>query len=1138
MTPVFSTSTATLWRACAALLVLAWAVGRVYAQDADGDLLLDGVDPKPLDAFNGGWQYLPGAGGTGPLSRHEGDGCQALNRFMVFGGRETALVETYDPEANLWKKSGTAPLAFHHVQSVVVGGLVYVIGAFSGSYPDEVPVPDVYIHDPSRGTWTKGPAIPVDRRRGATAGAAYGGKIYLAGGNTKGHRAGWVAWFDEFDPVSGSWRRLPDAPRPRDHHRAVVAGDRLFLVSGRRTSFGDTGGVRGNTVPEVDVYDFTSGVWSQLPDPIPTPRAGCALMVHGRDVVVAGGEAEGGAVAKVEALDLETGDWRSFPDLKQARNGPVGFSIGNRIFVSGGQNPENASQEVLLVPPRPVAPTPFVISGSPPNVILSRVKSVNCGGRGAGSFVGDAGFSGGVSEETTMAVAGSETAPEAVFKTRRTGECVYEVEGLVPLALHRLDLNFAELDSPQGTFAVWVNGEPVLQDFDVVREAAGVRRGVTRSFTLRTGADGRMRLELRAGAGEPFLNGWTLFRATYPAGAAASSSLARPNDVLAKVGDPASFGALVNGRAPARYQWKRNGETLKGATAPVLKLGAVGMTHAGEYDVTADGKISSARAKLVVVGRPVYSSVVVRGQTTTLRIPFAGAGASFQWFKDGAALTDSQLRRGSRSALLEIRGFAAADCGTYSCEVRAFGDTEVFDGCKLRLMEIPVVTTPPPRAGIIGAIRWQIAASEGWTKFLVKGLPEGLRYDAKQRVVYGTPVRAGNYAILITPSNPAGIGPVQRYLLCAELPDPAFRGNWVGLSDRSAAINGLLGGGLRLTVGSTGLVTGVFRNGGPSYRFSGRLAGVPGGDASFRTVIDRGPSLPLLLHLTFPKGGDTITGKVTMGGNEARITARRGAVPAPGVTGSVESLQCVFRLADDTLAGNPAVPQGTGWMRISRSVGTSSITLSGTGRLADGTDITFSVEEGVGGDFPIFMVYPAFNGSLSGWGRVSQGFAPWREFAGSFQWRKLRPAGSLDSSYRAGFNVWLNGEGESRAPRSPDLSWPDVIDLSGNAEVVFADGGLTWSQEAELNQTFSLAPNGEGRFPGGPLSPAWLSMRVDAARGTFSGNVRLKEGLVIRNFGYEGILINGIGEGFFNLRQAPLTGPAPVWSGGVRILPY
>jgi hypothetical protein len=113
-----------------------------------------------------------------------------------------------------------------------------------------------------------------------------------------------------------------------------------------------------------------------------------------------------------------------------------------------------------------------------------------------------------------------------------------------------------------------------------------------------------------------------------------------------------------------------------------------------------------------------------------------------------------------------------------------------------------------------------------------------------------------------------------------------------------------------------------------------------------------------------------------------------------------------------------------------------------------------------------------------------------------------------------------------------------VTDLSGTAEIVFADGGLTWSQEAELNQTFSLALNGEGRFSGGPLSPAWLSMRVDAARGTFSGNVRLKDGLVIRNFGYEGILINGIGEGFFNLRQTPLTGPASVWSGRVRVLPY
>jgi len=1115
---------------CSLLFLVSFSLP-AQAQDADGDLLADAVDPYPADPFNGGWRLLPGANGTAPLPRHEGDACEVGNRLLLFGGRETNLMQEYDPGSNQWRTIGPTPLAFHHGQGAVVGGLVYLIGAFSGAYPDEEPVPDVYIFDPAAAAWRKGPSIPVDRRRGAAASGVYGGKIYIAGGNTKGHRAGWVSWFDEFDPATGAWRRLPDAPQPRDHHRAVVIGDRMYLVSGRRTSFGQSGGVRGNTIPEVDVYDFASGLWSQLPEPIPTPRAGSAVVAQGREVIVAGGEDEGGSLSEVEALDVASGAWRTLPNLKQQRNGPVAVAAGNQIFVSGGQNPENASQEVLLLPPRPVPPPEFVTPGRPMNTALTRVVSVNCGGPRVGPFAAEAWFSGGWVEETNSAIAAAELAPEVVFKTRRMGECAYEFGGLDPLQTYRLDLHFAEFSADaggSGTFEVWANGEPILQDFDVFREAGGRCRGLTREFTMRTGADGKFKLELRAGRAQPFLCGWSLFRASPIPSAASAFSMARPYDVLAKVGDPAAFGVLVSGRQPGSFQWRRNGAMLKGATAPVLRLNSVSLANAGEFGVLADGKVASASARLVVIGRPVYSSVVVKGGSTTLRVPFAGSNVRFQWFRDGLPLADTILRSGSRAAQLLIRKFSAADVGTYTCEVQAFGDREVVGDCKVRLMQVPTVVSPPPRAGIIGSMRWQLSSSEVRTSFSVKGLPKGLKYDPGKRLIYGTPSGAGTYPIWITPSNPAGSGLVQKYFLSVELPDPAFRGEWVGLADRSAAVNGMLGGAVRMTVTSTGSVSGWFRNGGTDYRFSGRLTGVPGGDASFRTVIDRGPLLPLVLYFTFPRGGDVVTGRVTMGGNEARVLARRGTVPGPGTAKSGSTLQCLFRLADDKKIGNLAVPQGTGWMQIRRTVGPASVALAASGCLADGTPISFTVPECEGGDFPIFSVYPAHNGSFTGWGNLSEPSFQGQAFSGRFQWRKLRPSDSLDTSYRAGIDLLVAGSGATRSA---------VSDISDSAEIVFSYGGLTWGQEIDLNQSYLLTPAGKGLFPGGPLSPAWISMQVDSARGTFTGNVRIKEGLVIRNFGYDGIFGDGTGEGFFTLRQLPVLGNSPVLSGSVQIRP-
>jgi len=139
------------------------------------------------------------------LNRHEADCIRINDKVAVLGGRESAVVEYYDPAANTWTKTGSAPLVFSHFQAAYVNGLVYVIGAMVGSYPLEANVPDIDIHNPTTKTWAKGPAIPVSRQRGGAATGVYNNKIYIAGGNTKGHSPGWVAWFDVFDPATNTW---------------------------------------------------------------------------------------------------------------------------------------------------------------------------------------------------------------------------------------------------------------------------------------------------------------------------------------------------------------------------------------------------------------------------------------------------------------------------------------------------------------------------------------------------------------------------------------------------------------------------------------------------------------------------------------------------------------------------------------------------------------------------------------------------------------------------------------------------------------------------------------------------------------------------------------------------------------------
>lgn len=102
----------------------------------------------------------------------------------------------------------------------------------------------------------KGPEIPSTRKRGSTGLSVYNEKFYILAGNTIGHSGGAVNWLDEYDPATGVWTELQDAPRTRDYFHAAVINRKLYAASGRRS--GGAGGTFEPVISEVDVYDFTT----------------------------------------------------------------------------------------------------------------------------------------------------------------------------------------------------------------------------------------------------------------------------------------------------------------------------------------------------------------------------------------------------------------------------------------------------------------------------------------------------------------------------------------------------------------------------------------------------------------------------------------------------------------------------------------------------------------------------------------------------------------------------------------------------------------------------------------------------------------------------------------------------------------
>ena len=291
------------------------------------------------------WEFAFASDASIPEPRHETAMVEVSGKAYLIGGRGLKQTQEYDPVGRTWTDLGPPPFEMHHFQPVALDGSIHVVGAFTGGYPNESNVQNVWTFDPAANSWTVGGAIPPGRRRGAAGTVVYDGKIYLVGGNNQGHNGGARPWFDEYDPATGAWTVLPDAPRPRDHFLAVVVGNRLVLAGGRATTQPNP---FVGTIPEVDVFDFTTGTWSTAVAPLPTARAGTMAASVGRYAVIIGGESGSQVAAhdEVDAFDAIAERWATLPPLVTGRHSGGVAALEGVIHVASGCGNRGGSPEL------------------------------------------------------------------------------------------------------------------------------------------------------------------------------------------------------------------------------------------------------------------------------------------------------------------------------------------------------------------------------------------------------------------------------------------------------------------------------------------------------------------------------------------------------------------------------------------------------------------------------------------------------------------------------------------------------------------------------------------------------------------------------------------------------------------------
>lgn len=287
----------------------------------------------------GKWTLLKTNGN--PDGRHETSFVESGGMFYLIGGRESRAIDRFDPETNTWTKmKATSPL-IHHYQPVIWDNKIYMVGAMTGNYPDEPPMPKVQIYDPNADIWTEGGEIPLDRQRGGSGTVVYEGRIYIACGITLGHTSGTNSWFDEYDPATDTWKELADAPHIRDHFHAVVLNDKLYCIGGRNSSYHEPDNFAaffGAVVEEIDCYDFKKGKWSTLDTKLPIGTAAAGVAVLDGNILYFGGETatKGPVMGKTWLLDPIAETWSEMADMNQGRHGSQAIVYQGAVYIAAG----------------------------------------------------------------------------------------------------------------------------------------------------------------------------------------------------------------------------------------------------------------------------------------------------------------------------------------------------------------------------------------------------------------------------------------------------------------------------------------------------------------------------------------------------------------------------------------------------------------------------------------------------------------------------------------------------------------------------------------------------------------------------------------------------------------------------------
>ena len=276
---------------------------------------------EPRAVAAGGQVYL--AGGISRLVDYGEPG-------TVPGVRERVEVRSidrltrFDPSSGRYVELAPMPEPLNHIGLVSQGADILLVGGHGNLLEGADPKRSLHRYRPALDRWE--PLPPMPTARGASAVGLVGGRLLVAGGQSRGSE---LSTLEIFDFRTRRWSRGPDLPTAREHAAGAVLDGRFYVLGGRNR--------RTDALAAVERYDPERRNWEEL-DPLPVASGGLEGVAAENAVFALGGgnDRAGTVTGAVQRYDPRSATWSEVGRMRTPRHGFAAAELDGRVWTFGG----------------------------------------------------------------------------------------------------------------------------------------------------------------------------------------------------------------------------------------------------------------------------------------------------------------------------------------------------------------------------------------------------------------------------------------------------------------------------------------------------------------------------------------------------------------------------------------------------------------------------------------------------------------------------------------------------------------------------------------------------------------------------------------------------------------------------------